>query len=609
MNSAEEYYIEGKKYYDNQKYYKAIDCFNNSINLNLKSAEIYNYLGASYSNLKLYRDAMRCYLKALELKPPNIASIFTNMGLIYNEIKNYPKAIEILSIAVKISPDDSTAWYTIGKSYYKLRKYHNAIDSFYKCINLNHNQANSYVYIGSSYFNLKKPLEAIESYKKTISIAHGNINAMQNLGTTYLYIKNNKLAIEWLLKVIDLNPNSTISLRGLGQAYSDIKDYKRAIHFCNKSISVNPNDYSAWSILGYTYSNIKNNEEAMRCLYKSIEIAPEVSTNWMNLGLFYYRNLKDIQKAMCCFNRCIYLIKNEYSITDSSIPLLELLFTNPGTPYFTLQLFDQVNNPDSYIKYGKLYISAIINSQIINNYLKVLKYKSLDVKYETEFNYTNALINYFMGDVSTSFLIYDKKLDNEYSKISLSGQYYYVNSAFQFEEPAKNLLHFAVKQADEYLLDSKLPTRQELYYAGQIFILINDYEKAFKCFELSNNYLPSKYKQIQFLKEFGKEEEKEMRIKEIIKHESKFKEKGYLNGFTKQIIDNETSDFYQQFLTYAVHYEISMAVSEVRAYIEDNYIHKPNSYNDEYNLPAFWKAFYFNPEDEETINKVVLIIP
>ena len=64
--------------FKNRKYKEAIDAFQVVLENEDESAEIYNNIGVSYSNLADYKNAETYFNKALKLNP-NLPQIYLNM--------------------------------------------------------------------------------------------------------------------------------------------------------------------------------------------------------------------------------------------------------------------------------------------------------------------------------------------------------------------------------------------------------------------------------------------------------------------------------------------------------------------------------------------------
>ncbi len=96
------YHDIGIVYYRFKKdYLKAIDCFNKSLELNPKNANVLNDLAAAYIQLGDHKKAIDAFGRSIQVRPE--PSTFFNIGLFQEKLGNYEASILAYEEAVKLN--------------------------------------------------------------------------------------------------------------------------------------------------------------------------------------------------------------------------------------------------------------------------------------------------------------------------------------------------------------------------------------------------------------------------------------------------------------------------------------------------------------------------
>jgi len=80
--TAEDYFTQGKNFYENKKYEQAISCYNEAIKLNPKMVKAYNNRGIVYIVESKYDQAIADFNKAIEFDPTN-GKAYNNRAVAY----------------------------------------------------------------------------------------------------------------------------------------------------------------------------------------------------------------------------------------------------------------------------------------------------------------------------------------------------------------------------------------------------------------------------------------------------------------------------------------------------------------------------------------------
>ena len=69
--------------------------------------------GMAYAGLQQYKEAMKCFDRALNITPDDF-ELWYQKGVIFDILKDYKAAIECYDKAISFNPDLIDAWYNKG---------------------------------------------------------------------------------------------------------------------------------------------------------------------------------------------------------------------------------------------------------------------------------------------------------------------------------------------------------------------------------------------------------------------------------------------------------------------------------------------------------------
>jgi CHAT domain-containing protein len=198
-----------------------------------------------------------------------LSYIYTYIGLIYDSLGDYPKAIEFqnkrLKIALQIGDKngEGQVYGNLGIVYKNLGDYQKAIEYHNKALQVDIQigsrlgEGQDYGNLGLAYYSLGDYQKAIEFHNKRLQIAL-QIGDKQGEGKVY---------------------------GNLGLAYDSLGDYQKAIEFHNKRLQIalqigdKQGEGKAYGNLGNAYENLKRYDEALLLQQKSIAIYSAIGTN------------------------------------------------------------------------------------------------------------------------------------------------------------------------------------------------------------------------------------------------------------------------------------------------------------------------------------------
>ncbi len=226
-----------------------------------KNATSYCQRGNSYVVLHDYENAMKDFEQAIKLEP-RLGRYKTNLGGVLLLKKEFRKALSILTEAVNLSPDSSTAHSNRGIALEQLGMHAEAQKEFELAIQ---NDTAKSIYLAHHArvsLALGQNDEAIDDYVGINSIHAGTNHKVNPVSKEFLQHQFEKL--------IELNPSEPSNFYNRGVFFFSLKKYKEAAQDFSKFLSM-PNGDSESAVYGsilyyLTLRNLHNDAAASSAL-------------------------------------------------------------------------------------------------------------------------------------------------------------------------------------------------------------------------------------------------------------------------------------------------------------------------------------------------------
>ncbi len=290
----------GNSYYNNKIYKEAIECYDESLEIN-SNYYTWNNKGIALAMQDKYQEALNCYDKALEINSQN-DNTWNNKGISLWNLDKCDEAIECYHKSLNLNPKNYQAWNNKGNALDKLGNYEKAIKCYDKALEINPKYDNALNGKGGSLANLNKNEEAIACYDIGLSIDNENDSIWFNKGLSLFTLGKGKEAIECFDKSLNLNPENDQVWYNKGVVLDSLRSNDKYIIDCyNRALEINPIYEKALFNKG-----IKSNDpqEALECYNRILDINPEAIDVLYNKGNTL-AELGEYNNAIKCFNKVI----------------------------------------------------------------------------------------------------------------------------------------------------------------------------------------------------------------------------------------------------------------------------------------------------------------
>jgi tetratricopeptide (TPR) repeat protein len=352
--NAHEYYVRGQGYLTRYEEIKnldtAISLFEHALSVDSSFLLVHTGLGEAYwRKYEKTKDpyyvelAKKSCQKAVRLGY-NYAEVNLTCGIIYRGIGEYEKAIEMLTMALKIDRDNATAMIELGLAYllsgnlqlskerfvaatekrpgywqghsylgyyfYVTGDYEKAVEQYKKIVELIPHSDVGYKKLAAVYFHTDRSEDFISSSKKAIEI-RPSYAVINNLAVYYYYSGNYILAASMFKEALNFKIKDYLIYGNIATAsyYSDQRDsalvyYKKAIEIGEEMRKVNPRDNILNSNLAGYYAQLNQTEKVYELLDYVISSDPKNLNVLFNIG-DVFEQMGERKKALFWMEKAI----------------------------------------------------------------------------------------------------------------------------------------------------------------------------------------------------------------------------------------------------------------------------------------------------------------
>lgn len=361
-NSSEDYYslIQGNANFNDERrfhfkaniedYKKAIDLFDEFLEINPNCKIAYNYRGVSKLNIKDYQGAILDYSKAIEINP-NYASAFFNKGNVRMVLKEYEEAIKEYSNAISLNKNNAKYYDLRGIAKQELDDFSGALEDFKEVIELAPTDYLSYAYVAFAKYDLKneQKVKAFQDSKRAYNQIIESKTQVFTIEALKNWLENNRE----LYKYLEEDENSMLS-----SLYRSIGGFQEIFSILDRYLKLINPELPLLEALE-EYHQLDNSKESF-------------VLNWLVKNEELYHKVKDISFHIDSEGRLV--------IKHTELPR-EQKYIEGDYKIFTQ--FENICEKHYGVLYGKYIVRCNQQLQIINNHLKHPK-KYLSLKQNLE---------------------------------------------------------------------------------------------------------------------------------------------------------------------------------------------------------------------------------
>ena len=257
-----------------------------------------------------FKEAQVCYERVLAIHTNHFDALKL-LGVLSAQTKQFIKAVDFLTKALKINPNDAACYSNRGVALKELELLEEALTSYDQAISIKPDYAEALSNRGNVLLELNRFEEALATCEKAICIKPDYADAHYNRGIALQELGRLGESLASYDQVISINSdyveayfNRGVALKALGRLEES------HISFC-QAINIKSDYAEAYYNCGIALQELKRLEEALECYDQAINIKPDYVEVYTNQG-FVLKALGRLEESLASFDRAIW-IKPDYA--------------------------------------------------------------------------------------------------------------------------------------------------------------------------------------------------------------------------------------------------------------------------------------------------------
>lgn len=288
---------------------KALNEFQNIINIQENYSEAWKGRGDALLDLGRFSGALGSYNKALAIEPDNFKAL-NNKGKVLSKLKRYPEALEAHEKVLKENQNDVDAWSGKGIAYFGLGKKKEASEAFEKVKLIRPDIPYTWLEIGLATENLEGSKAAQPYFEEALGAFQAFLNqhpqdpiAWTDQGYTLQKLNRFQEALTSYEKALEIDKNFYEALIGKGNMLDQTGKPDKALSAFNAASQIRPDDYLVWYSRGTLLAlRLQKYQEALESFDKAIARRNDFYFAWQNKGISL-SELKRYDEALAALDK------------------------------------------------------------------------------------------------------------------------------------------------------------------------------------------------------------------------------------------------------------------------------------------------------------------
>lgn len=200
---------------------------------------IHNNLGLTYDKLGMYEKAIQEYNEALRLDPGYI-EVHNNLAVTFHKIGLTNEAENELKEVIRQNPLYLDARCNLGKILAASGRFEEALLEYKEVLRLNPDHVCAHNDMGELHYSMERKTEAINEFSHALHIDPGYMPAHINLGKIFVESGKYDEAEGEFQKVLDIDPESPEANLGMGLLHYELKNYEKASRAFIRAVYYSP---------------------------------------------------------------------------------------------------------------------------------------------------------------------------------------------------------------------------------------------------------------------------------------------------------------------------------------------------------------------------------
>jgi tetratricopeptide (TPR) repeat protein len=235
-----------------------------------------------YDDWDQFNEVFECLVRILKLDPNHEEAL--HKICFWTEFSGrYEESIKLHQWIIDENPYNELAWFNLGVAYQGLKLYEKAIDAYAYALAIDEKFDYAYRNMADAYMKLRRYDAAIEVLEQQLQVSNPEDVIYEAIGLCYEKQKKYAQARHYYRKAYRLSPHDEKLQLRIGLTYMYERNWMHAADALHVALVLNPHAVKCWEALGECMLQLHNEEEAIRCFMKATELRPSSVQAWQHL--------------------------------------------------------------------------------------------------------------------------------------------------------------------------------------------------------------------------------------------------------------------------------------------------------------------------------------
>jgi tetratricopeptide (TPR) repeat protein len=193
-------------------------------------------------------------IKAVQLDPRNAGNLY-NLGWMFEQVGDVPKAIDLYERAIQVSPLSFEAMNNLALIYEQNGRTERAIDLLSRAVSVDPELEVGYFNLANHYVRQREWKLALGAYDRVLQINPASAIAAVEKGRIHLEIGDGEVAVEDLNRALEFDAHSFDAYFLLSSAYEKMNHIKEAIAAAQEAQRIHPDAPEVKALLDRLHSS------------------------------------------------------------------------------------------------------------------------------------------------------------------------------------------------------------------------------------------------------------------------------------------------------------------------------------------------------------------
>ena len=190
------------------------EALNQAVKLDSTMISAFASLGYTYYKQEKYEEAIPLFLKKIEIDTTENFNPLVYLAYSYIGLGEYSKAVDPLSMALELQPENVDVRKTLARVYFSQEKYSEAVKQYRPVLQSDPDNCEMVAAFGYSLMRLELPAQAISPLTKAVGCYPNDISYMLLLAQALELRKNLDEAYKWYMEVLKRDPKNQAARDG-----------------------------------------------------------------------------------------------------------------------------------------------------------------------------------------------------------------------------------------------------------------------------------------------------------------------------------------------------------------------------------------------------------